>query len=333
MRSVFVSQLSARVGDRELVAFFNSQAGEVREGRVIVDRISRRSKGVAYVEFRDVDTVSKAIGLSGTKLLGVPIIVQYTEAEKNRQAMLGGGAWNPPLYVGSLNFQLTDADIRAVFQPFGAIDYVDLHKDPITGKSKGYAFVQFRKLDDAKTAMEKMSGFQLAGRAIKVTQVQENKPPPSYGGGGGGGFRTDRDLDDGIGGSLNSISRIELMQKLARNEGKVEVPKAPLVRPNIPTAVSRCIVMRNVFNPAEETDPNWDVDLRDDIRGECESQFGRIVGIVVQKESTQGEVYIKFEETDAAQKAVQGLNGRYFGGKQIQTGFISDAIFDASNRK
>lgn len=45
MRSVFVSQLSARVTDRELGIFFDQQAGKVREARVIVDRISRRSKG------------------------------------------------------------------------------------------------------------------------------------------------------------------------------------------------------------------------------------------------------------------------------------------------
>mgnify|MGYP001588071771 FL=1 len=47
MRSVFVSQLSARVTDRELALFFEQQAGKVREAKVIVDRISRRSKGWA----------------------------------------------------------------------------------------------------------------------------------------------------------------------------------------------------------------------------------------------------------------------------------------------
>lgn len=45
MRSVFVSQLSQRVGDRELAQFFESQAGKVREAKVITDRVSRRSKG------------------------------------------------------------------------------------------------------------------------------------------------------------------------------------------------------------------------------------------------------------------------------------------------
>lgn len=45
MRSVFVSQLSARVGDRELFQFFETTVGKVRDARVILDRVSRRSKG------------------------------------------------------------------------------------------------------------------------------------------------------------------------------------------------------------------------------------------------------------------------------------------------
>lgn len=106
MRSVFVQQLSARVGERELFQFFEAQAGPVRDAKLIVDRISRRSKGyvlafdvhplsfvlsrnptsVGYVEFRDLDTMPKALALSGTRLMGVPILVQYTEAERNRMA-------------------------------------------------------------------------------------------------------------------------------------------------------------------------------------------------------------------------------------------------------
>ena len=46
------------------------------------------------------------------------------------------------LYVGSLHFNLTESDIKQVFEPFGELEFVDLHKDPITGRSKGYCFVQ-----------------------------------------------------------------------------------------------------------------------------------------------------------------------------------------------
>lgn len=53
---------------------------------------------VGYVEFMELETVAKALTLSNTKLLGIPIIVQYTEAEKNRQARDGTGPapYQPP---------------------------------------------------------------------------------------------------------------------------------------------------------------------------------------------------------------------------------------------
>ena len=41
---------------------------------------------VGYVEFKELESVNKALALTGTKLLGIPIVVQYTEAERNRQA-------------------------------------------------------------------------------------------------------------------------------------------------------------------------------------------------------------------------------------------------------
>lgn len=45
-----------------------------------------RMHSVGYVEFRELESVNKALALTGTKLLGIPVVVQYTEAERNRQA-------------------------------------------------------------------------------------------------------------------------------------------------------------------------------------------------------------------------------------------------------
>ena len=47
------------------------------------------------------------------------------------------------LYVGSLHFDLTAEDLKQVFAPFGEIEFVDLHREPLTGKSKGFCFVQY----------------------------------------------------------------------------------------------------------------------------------------------------------------------------------------------
>ncbi|XP_048788636.1 probable RNA-binding protein 23 isoform X6 [Lagopus muta] len=82
-RTVFCMQLAARIRPRDLEDFF-SAVGKVRDVRIISDRNSRRSKGIAYVEFCEMHAVPLAIGLSGQRLLGVPIIVQASQAEKNR---------------------------------------------------------------------------------------------------------------------------------------------------------------------------------------------------------------------------------------------------------
>jgi len=43
----------------------------------------------------------------------------------------------------------------------------------------------------------------------------------------------------------------------------------------------------------------------------------------------QGEIYVKFDSIESAQKAVQSLNGRFFGGRSVSAAFISDAMFQA----
>ena len=52
---------------------------QVRDVRMISDRNSRRSKGIAYIEFLEASSVPLAIGLTGQRLLGVPIIVQASQ--------------------------------------------------------------------------------------------------------------------------------------------------------------------------------------------------------------------------------------------------------------
>jgi RNA-binding protein 23/39 len=103
-RSVFVSQLAARLTARDLGYFFEDKLGEntVLDARIVTDRLSRRSKGlvslferfafgvniirlrIGYVEFRSIEMVDKALSLSGTVVMGLPIMVQLTEAERNR---------------------------------------------------------------------------------------------------------------------------------------------------------------------------------------------------------------------------------------------------------
>ena len=167
-RTVFVQQLAARLRTKELIGFFE-KVGPVKEAQIVKDRVSGRSKGyahltfisryrdhwltyicsVGYVEFRQEESVPLAIQLTGQKLLGIPIIAQLTEAEKNRQARNPeGGNTNPNsipfhrLYVGNIHFSITESDLQNVFEPFGELEFVQLQKEE-QGRSRGYGFVQY----------------------------------------------------------------------------------------------------------------------------------------------------------------------------------------------
>jgi RNA-binding protein 23/39 len=95
-----------------------------------------------------------------------------------------------------------------------------------------------------------------------------------------------------------------------------------------------------------ETERDWDKDLAEDVKGEVEEKYGRVDFIKVEKESqvsfllasfavlslacwSQGEIYVKFDSVDSAKMAIDGLNGRWFGGRQVSAAFISDAILQA----
>ena len=103
---------------------------------------------VGYVEFKQEASVAQAIQLTGQKLLGIPIIAQLTEAEKNRQSRNPEATNSNPnqvpfhrLYVGNIHFSITESDLQNVFEPFGELEFVQLQKEE-QGRSRGYGFVQ-----------------------------------------------------------------------------------------------------------------------------------------------------------------------------------------------
>lgn len=188
-----MTQIAQRLTDEQLGEFF-TQAGRVKGAKIVIDKVTRRSKGVAYVEFYEQESVAKALELAGQKLLGIPVIVQPSEAEKNRLAAEQAAAARAhasgresatalPLgtpkaemfnrvFIGGIHYNLSEDDIQLVFKPFGNLTEVRLEQDE-TGRSKGYGFLRYERSEDARTAVERMNGFQLAGRFIKVSLVTE----------------------------------------------------------------------------------------------------------------------------------------------------------------
>ena len=89
----------------------------------------------------------QAVVLSGRKLLGVPIVVQQSQAEKNRiycntsQTFHGGFQQGPmKIMVSGLHPEINQEMLSKIFKPYGGLDHVELMKD-VSGESKGYGFV------------------------------------------------------------------------------------------------------------------------------------------------------------------------------------------------
>ena len=68
------------------------------------------------------------------------------------------------IYVGSINFELTDVHIKQVFSQFGYVKGVSMTIDPATGKHKGFCFVEYEVPEAAQLALEVMNGSELGGR-------------------------------------------------------------------------------------------------------------------------------------------------------------------------
>ena len=88
------------------------------------------------------------------------------------------------IFVGNLDFAATESSIRALFEPYGNIERVNLITDRDTGRSRGFAFVEMTDAAEADRAIAALNGTELDGRALNINEAR----PKSEGGGGGRGF-------------------------------------------------------------------------------------------------------------------------------------------------
>jgi cold-inducible RNA-binding protein len=97
------------------------------------------------------------------------------------------------LFVGNMSFQTTEADLRALFEPFGQVSRVHIATDRETGRARGFAFVEMPNDAEAAKAIAGLDGKEVGGRNLKVNEARPKTASSGPRGGGGGGFDRDRD--------------------------------------------------------------------------------------------------------------------------------------------
>jgi len=338
-------QLKHTVRARDVEDFFTA-VGKVTDVKLIVCNKTRRFKGIAYVEFREMESVPLALALSGQKLCGAPVMVQPSQAEKSRAADPGPVAPKPvrrpergprKLLIENIHHNITEDMLRGIFEPFGHIRNISL-KIPGPGVPRSGS-ITFREAEDAKKAVEHLNGFELAGRPMRVVEEidQDDASGPSL-------------LNQRAGFDLGTTGRLSLMAKLAegtgmklpeqtRNALSVKGVNRDMPRPKfvdnepqppkefmenskpVPPIATECFMLSNMFDPATEQDPNWDQEVRDDVVEEC-LKHGQVMHIYVDKASPQGNVYVKCVDASTAAMAVNSLHGRWFSGKVIAAAYV-----------
>lgn len=100
------------------------------------------------------------------------------------------------LYVGGLPYSTTQDELRDTFSQAGTVTSTSIIMDKMTGRSRGFGFVEMENDADAQKAIEMWNGKDFGGRKLTVNEAKpmEARAPRSndggYGGGGGGGRRS-----------------------------------------------------------------------------------------------------------------------------------------------
>jgi cold-inducible RNA-binding protein len=90
------------------------------------------------------------------------------------------------IFVGNLDFGVTEESVRSLFETHGAVERVTIVTDRDTGRSRGFAFVEMANAGEADQAIAALNGTNLGGRALNVNEA---RPKTDRGGGERRGYR------------------------------------------------------------------------------------------------------------------------------------------------
>jgi len=96
------------------------------------------------------------------------------------------------LFVGNLSFKTAESELQDYFSQAGAVTSVNLMLDKFTGKSRGFAFIEFATAEEANRAVEQFNNKEFQGRSLTVNIArprEDRGPRPNP-----GGSRGDRNM-------------------------------------------------------------------------------------------------------------------------------------------
>jgi len=100
------------------------------------------------------------------------------------------------IFVAGLSYQINEADLKELFEEYGAVSSAKIITDRDSGRSKGFGFVEMDDEAEGQRAIEELNDAEFDGRNLAVSVARPRTERPQGGGGynrgGGGGGRRDR---------------------------------------------------------------------------------------------------------------------------------------------
>ncbi|XP_011083821.1 polyadenylate-binding protein RBP47 [Sesamum indicum] len=182
--SIFVGDLAADVTDILLHQTFASKYPSVKAAKVVIDANTGRSKGYGFVRFEDDNERSQAMAeMNGVYCSSRPMRIgaatprklsgyqqqysspggRYSNNVSSQGSWLDGDSLNTTIFVGGLDPNVTDEDLRQPFSQYGEILSV---KIPV---GKGCGFVQFANRNNAEAALQRLSGTTIGKQIVRLS--------------------------------------------------------------------------------------------------------------------------------------------------------------------
>eukprot|EP01068_Selenidium_serpulae_P009353 Selendium_serpulae@DN5208_c0_g1_i2.p1 len=205
------------------------------------------------------------------------------------------------IYVGSVPYGFSAEEVKQIFQVFGSIISCQLiPSNERPGTHRGYGFIEYQTVEEARLAIATMNGFEVSGKQLKVNHATALR---------------------NTGPTTPALSTPTLLQQLALQAQtpaadaagpQITIPELSVASPGASCAGSRILMLTNMVESPEKVDD----DLKDELQTEC-SKYGDLHNVTVKIIGSEVRVFLEFATTKDATQAIPPLHGRWFDGRQI----------------
>ena len=317
-------------------------------GPAVVSVYINPDKGFAFVEFRTVAEASNAMALDGAVFAGVPLKIRRPNDYNPAAASALGpqvpapglnlravglappGAPDPRLFIEGLPPYLEEAQCKELLSQFGAVESLELLRDPATGASQGCGFFIYE--DDAvgDAACQGLNGLKMGDGVLQVRRApgRPAHPPMPMMPGGMMGGPPPPGFPPGPG-----------------PPGIMGGPPPPhfggAPAPGVGGAGAgfggtRVVSLTNCVTPEDLADPEELEGIREDMQEEG-AKYGPLLKVVIPQGPPAGsggalppgylKVFLQYGDVAAAGRARQAMAGRKFGGKVVEAVFVDEEMF------